>query len=171
MPKRTSSALTALTALAVILAMGGCARDERTETPDTGSSPATQAAPTASPTPTVSPTPAAEAGAQTATVQMKALNNSGQTGTATLTAVDATKTKVLVSLSGAATGSQPAHIHSGTCSKLGAIKYPLSTLEQGKSESTIAASLQDLRSGQFAINVHRSSGEMGVYASCGEIAP
>jgi hypothetical protein len=152
----------AVMGLVVTLAIGGCAQEEPTIEPDTEGSPATQA-------PTATPAQTPETQPQTSTVQMNALNNSGQTGTATLTAVDGTKTKVLVELSGSPGGSQPAHIHSGTCSKLGGVEYPLTSLENGRSESTVDAPLDTLLADQFAVNVHKSSAAISVYASCGEI--
>jgi CHRD domain-containing protein len=92
-----------------------------------------------------------------------------ETGTATLTSVDATKTKVTLQLENAPAGPQPAHIHTGNCPKPGAVKYPLTNVEKGTSETTVAASLDDLLAGVFAINVHKSPGEGHVYVSCGDI--
>jgi hypothetical protein len=100
---------------------------------------------------------------------MQAQSDSGETGSATLTRVDATKTKVALQLENAPAGPQPAHIHTGNCPKPGAVKYPLTNVANGKSETTVAASLDDLLAGAFAINIHKSPGEGHVYVSCGDI--
>ncbi len=113
---------------------------------------------------------AEEAGAaQALTVEFKALNNSGESGKATLTAMDG-KTKVVIELIGAPAGvTQPVHIHHGTCEKLGAPAYPLEAVKNGKSETTIDAKLSDLTAGDFAINVHKSEKEISTYVACGDI--
>lgn len=107
---------------------------------------------------------------QTITVQMKALNNSGETGTATLTQ-EAKGVKVEVAIKGAPASSQPTHIHPGTCSKLNpAPEAPLSPLENGKSVTVLSGKkLSDFTGGKFAINVHKSSNDLKTYVSCGEI--
>jgi CHRD domain len=103
------------------------------------------------------------------TVEFKALNNSGESGKATLTAMGG-KTKVVVDLTGAPEGvAQPAHIHHGTCEKLGAPAYPLEAVKNGKSETTVDAKVSDLTAGDFAINVHKSEKEISTYVACGDI--
>ena len=103
------------------------------------------------------------------TVELKAVGDSGVSGEATLTPVD-NKTKVAITLTGAPEGvAQPAHIHQGTCEELGAPKYPLSAVENGKSETTIDAKVSDLTTGDLAINVHKSKEEIAAYVACGEI--
>ncbi len=89
----------------------------------------------------------------------------------------------------------PAHIHAGSCDELGDVAYPLSSVgsemlvngtpmagspaseASGEAaESSVAASvtdveaaLQDLLSGDYAINVHKSAGEIGTYIACGDL--
>src|SRR5205809_5566005 len=99
---------------------------------------------------------------------MTALNNSGQSGTATLTPVDG-KTRVQIELANPAPEAQPVHIHSGSCSKLGSVQHPLSNVVNGRSETTVDVSLAGLLSSPSAINVHRSMSQAGVYVSCGDI--
>jgi hypothetical protein len=81
------------------------------------------------------------------------------------------KTKVSVSITGEPSGAtQPSHIHVGSCANLGAIKYPLSPLVNGKAETTIDASLSSLlNSLPLAINFHKSASELTVYTACGDI--
>jgi hypothetical protein len=110
------------------------------------------------------------AASETVTVELKAVNDSGVSGKATLTPMD-NKTMVTIDLTGAPQDIvQPAHIHQGTCENLGAPKYPLEAVKNGKSETTIDAKLSDLTAGDLAINIHKSEEEMSVYAACGEIS-
>ncbi|MGB7290802.1 MAG: CHRD domain-containing protein [Thermodesulfobacteriota bacterium] len=109
------------------------------------------------------------AASEAVTVEFKALNNSGESGKATLTPVDG-KTKVVIDLTGVPEGvPQPAHIHHGTCEKLGGPAYPLEAVQNGKSETTVDAKLSDLTTGDFAINVHKSEEEISTYVACGDI--
>lgn len=107
---------------------------------------------------------------QTLTVQMQALNNSGETGTATLTQLD-NGVKVEVAIKGAPSTAQPTHIHPGTCAKLNpAPEAPLSPLENGKSVTVLSGKkLSDFTGGKFSINVHKSSNDLATYVSCGLI--
>ena len=154
-----------LSAVMVILAVGmvGCRAEKPAVTPPESTTPLAGAA-----TPTTTPE-AAKTSPEALTIQMKALNNSGQSGTATLTAVDG-KTRMQIELANPAPEGQPVHVHSGSCSKLGSVKHPLSNVVNGRSDTTIDVPLPDLLSSQSAINVHRSRSEAGVYVSCGEIA-
>jgi hypothetical protein len=106
---------------------------------------------------------------ETGSVELKAVGDSGVSGQASLMPMG-DKTMVSITLTGAPEGvAQPAHIHQGTCENLGAPKYPLNAVENGKSETTIDAKVSDLTTGDLAINVHKSEKEMSVYAACGEI--
>jgi len=107
-------------------------------------------------------------------------NNSGIAGTATLENADG-KTKVMLKLTRVSTGvtgllgvllgaTHPAHIHYGSCANLGAIKYPLASTVDGKSQTTINVSLADIKAGlPLAINVHKSLEEIGTYVACADI--
>ena len=104
------------------------------------------------------------------TVQLKAQNGSNQSGTATLTDMGNNTTKVVVDLANSPAGPQPLHIHDGTCANLNPTpKYPLTSLANGKSETTVNVSLSALLAAPFAINAHKSTTEAAVYVSCGEI--
>ena len=104
------------------------------------------------------------------TVQLEALNNSGQSGTATLLP-DGNKTKVVIELSNVQTGAtQPAHIHMGTCKKLDkAPKWPLEPVKNGRSVTVLPVSLDTILEDKTAINVHKSEIEPQIYVSCGNI--
>jgi Cu/Zn superoxide dismutase len=146
----------AATVTVAALALTACAR---------GENPAVAPPPTGA---TTSPTPAATAATGPLTIQMQALNNSGESGTATLTP-QGSKTMVEVKLSNPPATQQPAHIHPGTCVNLGAPKYALSHVVAGTSTTTVDVSLDDLLAQPFAINVHKSAAEAQIYFSCGDI--
>ena len=104
------------------------------------------------------------------TVTMNAQNGSGESGTATLTQT-ADGVQVVISLTNGPAAAQPAHVHPGTCAKLNpAPQYPLTSVESGKSTTVVkGVTLQQLTSGTFAINVHKSTSDLGTYVSCGDI--
>lgn len=104
------------------------------------------------------------------TVPLAPQNNSGESGTATLTE-EGTKTKVVVAVNGAPAGvPQPLHVHKGTCAQLDPKPaYGLTTMNGGKSETTIDVALPALQKGGFAINGHKSAQEAATYVFCGNI--
>jgi predicted lipoprotein with Yx(FWY)xxD motif len=105
----------------------------------------------------------------TITINLGAGRDADQSGTARLTA-RGDKTQVALNIKpGAAGVEQPAHIHEGACPGVGAVKFPLNNLVDGKSTTTVDASLVSLLTGGFSINVHKSASEMGTYVACGGI--
>ncbi|HEY7030602.1 MAG TPA: hypothetical protein VH482_04695 [Thermomicrobiales bacterium] len=104
------------------------------------------------------------------TIDLKELNNSGVSGTATLTDNGDGTTTVSIQVDGA-TGDHPAHIHNGTCSDLDPNpKYPLANVDaDGVSETDVDVSLDDLLAAPYAVNLHESPTNLGVYIACGEI--
>ncbi len=112
------------------------------------------------PTPTV----------QTKTIPLTENNESGQTGTATFQA-DGDKTKVTLSMVGGDFNTpQPAHIHLGQCPKPGSVKYPLTNVVDGQSETVITVDMDTLFSElPLALNVHKSVEEASFYTACGDL--
>lgn len=99
-------------------------------------------------------------------VELKELKASGQTGTATLISSAADKTDVVLV---ATTGiSRANHIHSGTCAQLGGVAHGLTNMADGVSVATVNAGLDSLRTGAFAINLHKAT-DASVYTACGDI--
>lgn len=98
-------------------------------------------------------------------------NNSGERGTAYITPVSDTQTKVSVEITSAPAGTdQPMHIHIGSCPNVGAVKYPLNSLVNGKSETVLNVTVEQLVSElPLGLNVHKSSGEAGIYVACGNL--
>ncbi len=63
--------------------------------------------------------------------------------------------------------SYPAHIHLGSCTSTGAIKYPLSNISQNPTETKLNIGLKELIDiGNLSINLHTSSGAV---IACGDI--
>ncbi|MBI2591005.1 MAG: CHRD domain-containing protein [Candidatus Blackburnbacteria bacterium] len=105
------------------------------------------------------------------TVMLASENNSSETGTAFLKEADG-KVVVTLAVENSPKGvTQPAHIHTGTCPNPGEVKYPLNSLVDGKSETTLNVSVNDLLSQMpLAVNVHKSVAKAKVSVSCGDIA-
>lgn len=104
------------------------------------------------------------------TVTLSEQNKSGESGTATLMEVDG-KVKITLKLIGVLKDvTQPAHIHVGSCPDVGAVKYPLTSPVDGKSETMLDVTLDQLKSElPLGINVHKSASEAKVYVSCGDL--
>ena len=115
--------------------------------------------------------PAAAADGAHHVYAMSAQNGSGENGTVTLTAVG-DKTRVDVALVGAPAGvAQPVHVHDGPCAKLNPKpKYPLTTMVDGVSSTTLDVPMSSLTAGGFAVNAHKSTTEVGTYVSCGDLS-
>lgn len=98
-------------------------------------------------------------------------NNSGESGTATLTDLGDGTTRVDVTVQNEPAGaSQPMHIHQGTCANLNtAPAFPLNNLEKGTSSTVVTTTLQALLASPYAINGHKSAAEISVYVFCGDI--
>jgi len=104
---------------------------------------------------------------RTERLDLETLNDSGVTGTVTLTAVSDDRTRVEIVVEPAGHASMPAHIHPGSCDDLvPQPKHPLQNVIGGTSVTEVAASIEELLSGGQALNLHRSNTEMEVYAAC-----
>lgn len=97
-------------------------------------------------------------------------NGSGQSGTAML-ADQGGKTQVVIeTFSPFGRERQPTHIHKGTCANLDPQPaYALPDLVDGVSGDTLAVSLDELREGSYALNIHRSRQQSDLYVACGNI--
>lgn len=111
----------------------------------------------------------ATAAPSTLTVNLKQQNGSGESGSATLTQVGG-DVQVVVALDGAPATAQPMHIHTGTCSNIGGVVYPLTSVTGGKSTTTVkGVTIAALLAKPMAINVHQSAAELQKYVACGNI--
>lgn len=104
-------------------------------------------------------------------INMGPQNGSKQNGTATIKGAPGgvwVKVSVFNEPKGA---SEPAHIHAGTCQKLNPAPWkPLNPLVNGTSTTTVKGiSVDQLKHGAYAINVHASAANLKKYVSCGGI--
>ncbi len=108
------------------------------------------------------------------TLQIKLLEQgtSGQGGQAVIISTGTSTVRVIVNLAGKPSGvPQPAHIHLGSCPTPGAVKYPLTNVDKGASQTdipnlTIEQLLSEL---PLALNVHKSATDLKNYIACGDI--
>jgi hypothetical protein len=97
------------------------------------------------------------------------LNDSGVSGVATLYG-DGDQTIVEITVTDAGP-NHPAHIHKGTCDDLDPNPaYPLENVIDGKSISVVDASLEELLTGGYSIDLHMSVNELGTLVVCAPIA-
>jgi hypothetical protein len=116
--------------------------------------------------------PAAETAAtpevRQVTVSLDELNGSGMSGEAVLTE-SAGGTHVSLMVDGAS-GDHPVHIHFGACDNLGEVAAALTNIDAaGASESDVELTLDELQSGEYAINAHESMENIANYVACGDI--
>lgn len=110
----------------------------------------------------------AAAQADSVTIDLAELNDSGVSGTATLTAMDG-QTEVVVTLEGDDLSiTRPNHIHAGTCDNLGGVEYPLTDV-MDEATTVVDVDLATLLEGNFAVNIHMSADEIGTFIACGNI--
>ncbi len=101
---------------------------------------------------------------------LNAQNGSGQHGTVALKP-RGSKTVVEIHLLGAPSSAEPAHIHSGSCAKLDPTpKYPLTSVVDGISETTVNQPISALTAGGLAVNVHKSLSDLKDYVACGDLS-
>lgn len=111
-----------------------------------------------------------DGGSNEMTVSLGEQNGSTQSGEATLTAVDDSTTHVVISIGSGGETPQPAHIHKGSCDQLDPQpEHPLEDVVDGQSSTHLNVSLDELRDGEFAINVHKSAAALETYVACGDI--
>lgn len=135
-----------------------------------GRAPQTATQSQVTPTQAATTTPSQASGSSEVEVTLSEQNSSAESGTATLMDQDG-KVLVTLEINGTPTGiEQPAHIHVGACPNPGAVKYPLSSVLNGKSETTLNVTMEQLmKELPLAVNVHKSQQEAKVYIACGDI--
>lgn len=103
-------------------------------------------------------------------IDLAAQKGADESGTATITPAGEGKVTVVVEAKNAPSGPQPSHIHEGTCANPNPQpKYPLSDVKDGKAESTVDTTLEDLQSEDYYVNIHKSAAEVDVVVACGDI--
>ena len=103
-------------------------------------------------------------------VSLNEENESGETGTATLTEENDQVTVILDMTGFEPDVSQPAHIHTGTCPDVAGVVYPLTNVLNGSSTTVLDVTLAQLKSElPLGLNVHKSAQEVAVYTACGDL--
>ncbi len=122
------------------------------------------------PIPAVVPVPTTVAAKKEILVNLAANKQASESGTASLFEINGQVVVTLTMVGAPATTSQPAHIHTGTCPTVGAVKYPLNNVVNGKSETTLKITLESLLSQlPLGINIHKSVPQASVYVACGDV--
>ena len=97
-------------------------------------------------------------------------NGSGISGTVQLTPTSEGDVDVVIELDGSEGGPHPAHIHEGSCADLDPEpKWPLEDVTDGRSETKIDVSAEELSGDEYAVNVHESAENADVYVACADI--
>jgi len=103
--------------------------------------------------------------------QIAQTHNSGQSGTATITATIDDRTQVVVQLQGEPPGAkEPAYIYAGTCKKLtSSPAYVLTPIAAGTSTTTVDVRMAYLQATHFAVEAFASSSNGSGDVACGNI--
>lgn len=113
---------------------------------------------------------ACEQTGQSRTFRLATLNDSGVTGTVTLTDVGSDRTRVEIKAAAAGYPDMPAHIHPGTCAELiPQPKFPLANVVDGTSMTVVPATLAELTRDALAVNLHASNDDLKTYTACVEL--
>jgi hypothetical protein len=113
----------------------------------------------------------ASAGGTPVRIPLDAMNGSGETGVAILTA-DGAKTTVELQMKGGAGDPQPAHFHTGTCDNYAPRPlYPLRAVVHGVSTTTLDVPIEKLAAGDLVLNVHKSFDDIATIVSCAIAKP
>lgn len=112
------------------------------------------------------------AGGEAVELDLEALNDSGVSGTATLTDNGDGTTDVVLTVEGDdATVPHPAHIHidPGECLDAADIIADLTPVEGGSSTTTVDVALADIQATEHVIIIHESVENIQNYIACAEI--
>ncbi|HET6316860.1 MAG TPA: LPXTG cell wall anchor domain-containing protein [Chloroflexota bacterium] len=116
-------------------------------------------------------TTAGAAQSQPQTLQLNAQNNSGISGTATLSESGG-RTRLELKVTGAGAGPEPAHIHAGSCAQLDPTPtFTLQPVSNGASSTEVNATVAMLTETPHAVHMHKSADELSVYVACADITP
>jgi len=80
----------------------------------------------------------------------------GVPGAVTLSRVSASTTRVAVTLRVHDTRARPVHIHGGSCGTFFGLPFGMWTMHGARGSSVVRASMAELLSGRYAIDVHAS---------------
>lgn len=99
-------------------------------------------------------------------------DNSGVSGTGTITDNGDGTVTVRVKLENDPGGVHPEHIHEGVCTgTIPTVRYPLNDIRNGKAVTTIEASMADLSKTPLYVNIHESKENLARVIACAPIEP
>jgi hypothetical protein len=102
-------------------------------------------------------------------ISVETLNDSGVTGTVSFKNVSG-RTEVAITVEPGANPDMPAHIHPGTCDELTPQpKFPLENVKAGRSVTVVPATVDELFTGDLAVNIHKSNDDLKTYTACVDI--
>jgi hypothetical protein len=108
--------------------------------------------------------------ADTRTLALRTLNDSGVSGTVTLTELDTMRTQVVVAVDPAGNPDMPAHIHPGTCDALvPQPRFPLVSVVDGSSTTEVPAGFAELVADEVAVTLHKSNDQLEITTACVEL--
>lgn len=100
------------------------------------------------------------------TFTLETLSDSGVTGTVALRQ-EGDRTSVTITVDPAGNLDMPAHIHPGTCDDLAPQpKFPLENVSDGESSTVVPATIDELLTGNLAVNLHKANDDLGTYTAC-----
>ena len=103
-------------------------------------------------------------------IQLAMQNDSGVTGTLTLTDLGDGRSRVVVAVEPGGNPDMPAHIHPGTCdAMIPQPLHPLTNVVNGASTTIVPATLEELTGGGLAMNLHRSNEDLRTSTACAEL--
>lgn len=116
------------------------------------------------------PTPTAVTESRNFPIRLNPQGDLGRPGTLVLTEENG-RAKILIGLGGGASSvAQPAHIHTGTCAEMGEVKYSLSNVVAGASQTVLDVGMDYLLNQRpLSVNVHKSAAELNISVSCGDL--
>ncbi len=95
---------------------------------------------------------------------------SSQSGTITFQAMGS-ETKVTINITKeGASADEPAHIHAGSCKNPGAVKFPLTNVVHGFSETILNVPISEATVAGTSVNIHKSPAQLNIYVACGNIS-
>jgi hypothetical protein len=99
-------------------------------------------------------------------------NDSGVSGTVTLTGIEDDRTAVEIDVDPAGHPDMPAHIHSGSCEEMvPQPMFPLESVRDGSSRTEVPIALDELLADTVTLNLHHSNDQMQISVACIDLGP
>lgn len=103
-------------------------------------------------------------------VLLSDVQTSGQSGMASVSDLGEGRTKITITLSGGSPiETQPADIRTGTCARPGVVKFALTNVVNGSSETFVDEPLSSLQDGHLIFTVHPSAKDKNTITACGSL--